>query len=182
MRAFVAADIAATRRMARLLEALRSSPARLRVVSPDNLHITLKFLGEAEDGLVSFIREVLTQAVEGVEPFTLTLRGSGAFPNLRSPRVLWIGVEGGDPLVRIARRLERGLEELGFARERRRYSPHLTVGRMKSREHVEDLARLMGTYREAAFGTQRVEDIRLKRSELRPTGAIYEDVFRVPLG
>lgn len=182
MRAFIAVDIDANPAVIRLLDALRSSPASLRVLSPESLHITLKFLGETEEGLVSFIREVLGRAVEGVEPFTLTLRGSGAFPNLRSARVLWIGVEGGEPLVRIARRLEGGLEELGFPRTRRRFSPHLTVGRVKSRRNMAELARLMEDHRAEAFGTRHVEDIRLKRSELRPTGAVYHDVLRVALG
>ncbi|MFQ5552912.1 MAG: RNA 2',3'-cyclic phosphodiesterase [Thermoplasmata archaeon] len=182
MRAFVAVDIEAARPTVRLLSAVRETRARVRVVDPENLHITLKFLGETDDGLVPFIREALVAAIEGEDPFTLTLHGSGAFPNPRNPRVLWIGVQGGEPLVRIAKRLERDLQELGFERARRRFTPHLTVGRVKSRKEVEGLTELLATHRDEAFGTQRVEELRLKRSELRPTGAVYHDVVRVPLG
>ncbi|MEE9173397.1 MAG: RNA 2',3'-cyclic phosphodiesterase [Thermoplasmata archaeon] len=182
MRAFIAVDIRATRAMVRLLDALRGTRARVRIASPENLHITLKFLGETDDGLVPFIRDALAGAVEGEVPFTLTLHGSGAFPNARNPRVLWIGVEGGDPLVRIAKRLERALQELEFERERRRFTPHLTVGRVKSRKDVGELTELLAAHRDETYGTQRVETLQLKRSELRPTGAVYHDVLRVPLG
>ncbi|MFQ5919360.1 MAG: RNA 2',3'-cyclic phosphodiesterase [Thermoplasmata archaeon] len=182
MRAFIAVDIEATRAMVRLLKALRGTRARVRVVSPENLHITLKFLGETDDGLVPFIRDALAAAVEGVASFDLTLRGTGAFPNPGKPRVLWIGTDGGEPLVRMAKHLERGLQELGFERERRRFSPHLTIGRVKGRDRIEDLTDLIGDHRDETFGTQRVDALRLKQSELRPTGAVYRDVIRVPLG
>lgn len=181
MRAFIAVDIEATRAMVQFLDALRGTRARVRVVSPENVHITLKFLGETDDGLVPFLRDALAGAVEGEDPFTVTLHGSGAFPNARNPRVLWIGVRGGDPLVRIAKHLERALQELGFERERRRFTPHLTVGRVKSRKDVEGLTELLEAHGDERFGTQRVETLRLKRSELRPTGAVYHDVLRVPL-
>ena len=182
MRAFLAVDIEATRAIVRLLDALRGTRARVRVISPENLHITLKFLGETEDGLVPFIRDALAAAVEGEAPFSLVLRGSGAFPNPDRPRVLWIGTAGGDPLVRIAKRLERALQELGFARERRRFTPHLTVGRVKGSKDVGELTELLAAHREETYGTQRVEMLRLKRSELGPTGAVYHEVLRVPLG
>ncbi|MFQ6012080.1 MAG: RNA 2',3'-cyclic phosphodiesterase [Thermoplasmata archaeon] len=181
MRAFIAVDIESTPGMIRFLDALRGTRARVRVVSPENLHLTLKFLGETDDGLVASLREALAEAVKGEEPFTLTLHGTGAFPSRRNPRVLWIGVQGGDPLVRIATRLEGGLQGLGFPRERRRFAPHLTVGRVKGRADREELTELLEAHRDEAFGTQRVEELRLKRSELRPSGARYHDVLRVPL-
>ncbi|MEE9163569.1 MAG: RNA 2',3'-cyclic phosphodiesterase [Thermoplasmata archaeon] len=182
MRAFIAVDIEATRGIVRLLDALRHTPARVRVVSPENLHITLKFLGETDDGLVPSIRDALAAAAAGEAPFSLALRGSGAFPNPARPRVLWIGTEGGDTLVRIAKRLERALQELGFARERRPFTPHLTVGRVKGSKDVGELTELLVARRDETYATQRVETVRLKRSELGPTGAVYHDVFRVPLG
>jgi 2'-5' RNA ligase len=181
MRAFIAVDIEASRTTVRLLEALRATRAKVRVVPAESLHITLKFLGETDDGLVPFLREALGAAVEEEDPFTLALHGSGSFPNRRNPRVLWIGVQGGEPLVRMAKRLERTLQELGFERERRRFTPHLTVGRVKSRRDLEGLTELLETHRDDDFGTQKVEELRLKRSELRPTGAFYHDVLRVPL-
>ncbi|MFQ5838038.1 MAG: RNA 2',3'-cyclic phosphodiesterase [Thermoplasmata archaeon] len=181
MRAFIAVDFEASDRLLGLLKALSSSEARLRVVRPENLHITLKFLGNVDEGMVPSIVDIMKRSAEGVPPFTVILRGSGAFPSLKSPRVLWIGVEDGDPLVTLAHRLAARLEDLGFPGEKRRFSLHLTVARVKASRGKGELAQLMGDYADETFGEQRVEDMRLKRSELRPSGPLYSDVARVPL-
>jgi 2'-5' RNA ligase len=175
-------EFEASERLLALLKALRASRARLRVVKPENLHITLKFLGNVDEGLVPSIVDVMEQCAKTVPAFTVTLRGSGAFPRLRAPRVLWVGVEDGEPMVTLAQLLEAGLEGMGFPKERRRFSPHLTVARVKDRGERAELMRLMEDHRQEVFGEQRVEDIRLKRSELRPDGAVYTDLARVPLG
>lgn len=154
----------------------------LRVVPAENLHLTLKFLGDVEEGIVPSLMEAVERAAEGVPPATLTLRGTGAFPNLRRPRVVWVGVEDGESLVTVARRLEEGLEPMGFARERRRFSPHLTVARVKGGRGREAVVRVAQEYEEEGFGEQRVDAIRLKRSELTPRGAIYHDLGSVTLG
>lgn len=181
IRAFIAVDFEASQELRGLIGELRSSRARLRVVAPENLHITLKFLGETEEGMVEPIVDVLEASVDGVPPFTLTLRGTGAFPSMRAPRVLWVGIYDGEPLVRVAQRLEQGLGSLGFPRERRRFSPHLTLARVKGPQGRDDAVRLIEKQRDAEFGAQRVEAVKLKRSELRPTGAVYSDVAIVAL-
>ncbi len=181
MRAFIAVDFSAGDALLRLLRDLGSARARLRVVAPENLHITLKFLGNVDEGRIPSIVEVLERATLGLPPSLLSLHGTGAFPSLKAPRVLWVGVEGGDALVTIARRLEEGLHDLGFPRERRRFSPHLTVARVKGPQGRDEVARVMLDYRETNFGRQRVDEIRLKRSELTPSGPIYTDLAQVAL-
>ncbi len=182
MRAFIAVEVRPSDALLGLLKALKSSEARLRVVAPENLHLTLKFLGEVGEDVTTPIVEVLRQSTEGVKPFTMSFQGTGAFPSLKGPRVLWVGVRGGDPLVAIARSLEGGLEGLGFPRERRMFSPHLTVARVKGPQGRESLARLMEGYQEEHFGEQRVEEVLLKRSELKPSGAVYSNIAKVSLG
>lgn len=182
MRAFVAVDVEATARVRDLLQALRQSEAHLRVVPPENLHLTLKFLGEVEEGRTGAVTDVLEAAARGLAPFTMVLRGTGAFPRLTAPRVLWIGVEGADSLVAFAQRLEDGLAALGFPQGRRPFAPHLTVARVKGTRGRRALVDLLGAHRDDPFGEQRVEALRLKRSELRPTGAVHQDVAAVSLG
>ncbi len=165
----------------RLLRDLETAEARLRVVAPENLHITLKFLGNVDEGLVPSIVEVIERSCDGVHPSVLDLRGTGAFPSLRAPRVLWVGVEGGEGLVAVARGLEEGLQRLGFERERRRFSPHLTVARVKRPKGKAELVRLMESYHNQEFGEQRVDEILLKRSELTPSGPIYSTLAKVVL-
>ncbi len=181
IRAFIAVDFEAGARLQRLLRDLASTKARLRVIPPENLHITLKFLGNTEEGRVDAILEALKESVDGVASFTLTLTGTGAFPSLRSPRVLWVGVKGGGPLITVATRLEDRLQGLGFPKERRRFSPHLTVARVKGSRGKDELIGLVEGQRDTDFGIQRVEAVKLKRSELRPTGAVYSEVARVTL-
>lgn len=181
MRAFIAVDVDATNRIRGLLGELQALPARLRVVPPGNLHLTLKFLGEVDEGRVPAVVGALEAAVEGTEPFSLVLKGTGAFPRERSPRVLWIGVEGAEPLEGVARRLDPLLEDLGFPREKRPFSAHLTVARVKEGKGRETIRHLLAAHRETAFGEERVDAVRVKRSELRPTGAVYSDVATVPL-
>ncbi len=182
IRAFIAVDFEASHELLGLIGGLRSSRARLRVVPPENLHITLKFLGGTEEGMVEPIVEVMETSVEGVAPFTLTLRGTGGFPSLRAPRVLWVGIHNGEPMSRVAQQLELGLAKLGFPRERRRFSPHLTLARVKGPQGRDDAVRLIERQRDTEFGLQSVEAIKLKRSELRPTGAVYSDIATVALG
>lgn len=175
-------DFEPTKRILDLLGALRQSRAKLKVVEPHKLHVTLKFLGNVDEEMVPSIADVMRRASEGIESFTVTLRGSGAFPSLRAPRVLWVGVEDDEHLITLARRLEEGLANLGFPREKRRFSPHITVARVKGPAGREELARLMEAHREEVFGKQRVEDIRLKRSQLSPEGAVYTELASVSLG
>lgn len=181
LRAFVAVDFPPGEALRRLLQGLRATPARLRVVPPENLHITLKFLGDTEEAQVSELVAELHRAAEGLPPFTVTLQGTGTFPRRGAPRVVWVGLGGGDPLMALAGRVETRLEALGFPRDRRQFSPHLTVARVKGAEHRGELLALLESFRETAFGQHRVEAVRLKRSELRPTGAVYHDVAVIPL-
>lgn len=182
IRAFIAVDFQPTPSLHRLLAGLRALQAPLRVVRPENLHITLKFLGDVEEGLAPSVAEVMEEAAEGVSPFAVTLQGTGAFPHLGRPRVLWVGIKGGEPLVSMAQRLEERLEGMGFARERRGFSPHLTVARVKGGRGREEIVRVAEGHREEVFGEQRVETLRLKRSDLTPQGARYHDLATASLG
>lgn len=140
-----------------------------------NLHLTLKFLGAVATDLLPAVERAIAAALVDREPFTLALRGAGAFPSEQRPRVIWVGAgAGAATAAALADSLEKSLEPLGFAPEPRAFTPHLTVGRVKA--PVRDsaaLPRLVAAVRDRAWGEWVVPAVHLVRSELFPAGSIY---------
>jgi RNA 2',3'-cyclic 3'-phosphodiesterase len=153
----------------------------IRWVSESNMHLTLKFLGEVGDTLVPDIEKRL-RAVGARHRFSSTgIRGTGAFPNLKRPNVLWVGLDRSEPLEALAHDIESELAELGFAGENRPFSPHLTIGRVRDLRGIEPALRELSTYKDTFFGTIEVGEILLMKSVLKPSGAEYskEAVIRL---
>ncbi len=139
-----------------------------------NIHLTLKFLGEIDSGQNSKIIVRMGEVALRASPFSLAVKGIGAFPDRRQARVLWVGLAGDvDHLVSIQADLEKGLESIGFPRDRRSFSPHLTIGRSRRRIHPDSLKKALDTIGEDIFETFMVEQIGLYKSVLKPTGAEY---------
>lgn len=113
-RAFISADIAPNEKLVSLLRQLAMSRADLKVVRPELLHVTLKFMGDTEESMVDQIEELIKGCAKGVLPFTVRLRGMGAFPSMSNIRVVWVGMEDAQPLGQIANRLDDSLKALGF--------------------------------------------------------------------
>ncbi|OGS51342.1 MAG: 2'-5' RNA ligase [Euryarchaeota archaeon RBG_16_68_12] len=160
---------------------LRASGAPLKLVQLEQVHLTLKFLGDTEEALVPRIVDAMRRSVAGVAPFTVRVAGTGAFPDLRRIRVLWVGLEGGEPLVGIARRLESETEPLGYPREGRDFSPHVTLARVKGGGNLDRARQVLEAHANDAYGEFPVDRIRLKKSVLTPQGPIYSTVEEVPL-
>ena len=186
IRAFLAVNLSVpvTRAIAELQGALRQGiPRELRVawVPPANLHLTIKFLGPTEPEAAAAIADTLATALEKTPPCEVRARGAGAFPDPRRPRVLWVGLE--DPsggLAGVHRVVEDRMADLGFAREERPFSPHLTLGRVK--DGHADVTALLATTAERQLGTSIVREIVLYESRLRAQGAEYVALRRVPFG
>ena len=142
-RGFIAADLPTTDRLEPLVRELRTSGAPLKLVATGQLHATLKFLGDTEEGLVDDIVEAIRAACRGVPPFSLSLRGTGAFPSLSRMNVVWVGLEGAEPLGRIAALLDTGLEPLGFRRESRAWAPHATLARVKGGRNLDRVRQIL---------------------------------------
>ncbi len=164
---------------------LGAAALRLRWVPPQNLHLTLRFLGPITETQMARVAEAAGEAVSSVPPFSITLAGLGAFPLPRSPRVLWVGVaEGADRLTGVAEALEAALRRRKFPAEPRAFTPHLTVARARSEGRPPDLTSVLAEAGVASFvaGTQVVDALAVVESTLRPTGPIYQEVARAPLG
>lgn len=180
-RAFISADLPAIPALERLAHDLREASRDLKVVSVDHLHLTLKFLGDTEEGLVPEIVSAMREASAGIAPFSVQVKGTGAFPTLGRPNVLWVGLEGGEPLGRMARSLNENLADLGFPREERAWSPHVTLARVRGRRDLDRAQDLVRRHGDDLFAEVRIDEVRLKKSVLRPQGPEYSTVESVRL-
>jgi 2'-5' RNA ligase len=147
----------------------------VRWVPAGNLHLTLKFLGELDAGRLPALEGALTEALLGHAPFSLALRGAGAFPSPERARVIWVGAgTGAAEVSAIAASVEAALTPLGFSPEERPFSPHLTVGRVKTPPRDRGALReLLDAVRDREWGEWVVSGAHLVRSELFPAGPIY---------
>jgi 2'-5' RNA ligase len=184
MRCFVALDVSEGVRhsVGSAIERVKGLSKGVRWVSADHVHLTLKFFGEVGDAKVLQIQERLSMLCRRHGPFNLTVRGTGGFPNLSWPHVLWVGIDESGPLGLLNRDMEQSMNEIGFEREKRRFSPHLTVGRVKSRDGLEAVVREWITFKDAVFGTITVGEILLMKSTLKPGGAEYAIIAVFKLG
>jgi|Deesub1362A_J573_1020465.scaffolds.fasta_scaffold00034_8 2'-5' RNA ligase len=165
----------------RATSALRESCSRARWVPPENLHITLKFLGNVKaraiPGLVALLKEHLA-------PFAaleVELQGAGAFPSPQRPRVVWLGVREPRALQALQQAVEAAAQQAGFSPEERPFVPHLTLGRLKEPRACPSLSQSLSTLKEAPFGKIRVDRVCLMQSRLSPQGAQYSVVAQIQL-
>jgi 2'-5' RNA ligase len=163
-----------------VLEPLMPSGA-VRWVHLDGIHITLKFLGEIPANRIDDVRGAMDRSVKGVKPFPLAVEGLGCFPDLHRPRVVWAGVRREPLLEDLQRRLEEALAATSFPKERRAFSPHLTLGRVKDGLSADSLPRVGSAVEKAVMEKSvemRVSEVILFRSVLRPSGAEYSVLYR----
>ncbi len=180
-RAFISADLPPIPALDALVRGLHEASRDLKVVHADHLHLTLKFLGDTEEGLVPEIVGAMREASAGIRAFTVRVRGTGAFPNLARPSVLWVGLQGGEPLARMARALDESVAALGYERERRPWSPHVTLARVRGSRDLDRAKALLQAHADDLFAEATINEIRLKKSVLRPQGPEYTTVEAVRL-
>jgi 2'-5' RNA ligase len=163
----------------RVLAGKLQPAARINWSPITNLHITTKFIGEWPETRLLALKEALAR-VPLPPPFHIAIRGLGWFPNQSEPRVFWAGVDAPAPLRDLARETEAALEPLGVTREERRYSPHLTLARIKSRPNIERLLRAIDALPSADFGAFTVQSFNLYLSERGSSGSVYTKLATFP--
>lgn len=175
MRAFIAIELPPEIKdvLARLQSELRQTGADVKWASYNNLHLTLRFLGEVEESRLAEVKRLCAEVAAEFQPFTLRLKDTGYFPNFKQPRVLWVGLAGEISIAQeLQQRLEAGLLALGFDREDKPFKPHLTVGRVKSGKNTRQLVAKSDMYSLPELSFE-VCEIVLMKSELHPAGSRY---------
>jgi 2'-5' RNA ligase len=183
MRAFIAIDIDDVVRQ-RLVDAQRefASIGQLKLVEAENIHVTMKFLGEVSEEMLPKIVDALKKGVSGKKEFDFIVSGIGVFPNPSYVRVIWAGVkEGGEEIMTIQKNIDEGLQKLGFAREKD-FVPHLTLARVKRVGQKERLLSLLRDMSGVEFGKCHAACVELRQSTLTPKGPIYTTLERINLG
>jgi 2'-5' RNA ligase len=152
-------------------------------VKPEATHQTIKFLGETPQDRVDALVRSITEVCKNVEPFPIAVAGLGAYPDLRRPRVIWAGVrEMSGTLRSLWMSAEKTTENLGWPREKRGFSPHITLGRVKGAINLDRLSEIIRSLESEQWGDQEVRDLVLYHSRLETKGAVYEKVHVFPLG
>jgi 2'-5' RNA ligase len=184
VRTFLAIELddAIRERLAAAQERLRSQAGGVKWVEAENIHLTLKFLGEIDEDVAPLVAEALGPVAAGIEPFEMRLAGLGAFPPHGAPRVVWAGVqEPSGRLLELHRRIERELEALGIEREDRPFTAHVTLGRIKDRPDPR-LRHALDARAADDFGSQAVTHVTFFQSVLSPAGPTYTALSRARLG
>ncbi len=145
-----------------------------RWVPPENIHLTLKFLGDIESSSITQIRKNLNSIIKNLKKFEVLLSEPGVFPNYSRPRVFWVGLEDPeDQLQQLNQSIEKTLEEIGFPKEKKQFSPHLTLARIKSSKNVDRFLEEVKTFKLTPLKTFEISKINLYRSKLTRQGPVY---------
>jgi len=188
LRAFIAIELPS-----QLQDALEKQTARLRQslgddlvrwISTQNMHLTLKFMGNIAASHLEFIKQLITQSADSHSQFDLQISGIGSFPNSKRARILWAGIHAPAGLASLQKSLEAGTARLGYENEERPFSPHLTLGRVRQNidpAGLQKIRTILDTIQLGHIGSARVDSIHLYKSELQTSGSVYTKLFSAPL-
>lgn len=187
LRTFIAVDIppAIQKTIQYKIEMLRKAIGNsIRWVPVQNIHLTLKFLGDVSQNDVDKLTQMLRTESDTLASFDITIGGLGSFPNSKRARVVFIRTQAPAELDALQRGIESATTRLGFEADTRPFSPHLTVGRV--RDHItapeqEKIRKILEETKIDSVGTARVDSIHLYKSELKPGGSVYTKLFSAPL-
>lgn len=181
MRAFVGVPVPPERELVALLDGLAQTRADLKVVLPENLHMTLSFLGDVPDGAAGAIAQAVGRATSRHRSFRAPMRSVGAFPNVRHPRVVWAGAAEPEPLVRLALDVREELQHAGFRGDDKDFRAHVTLARVRSDRGGGELVRFLQEHGRDELPDLAVREARLYRSTLGRAGPTYETLAALPL-
>ncbi|HEA47091.1 MAG TPA: RNA 2',3'-cyclic phosphodiesterase, partial [bacterium] len=168
--------------ISKLQEELKRTGAQVKWVKPENIHLTLKFLGQITSEELEKVKLTTRETLKPFKSFEISVSGLGAFPKINYPRVIWVGVDKGkEELKKIALSIEKNLARISFAKEKRPFSPHLTIGRVKSSRGRERLIEILTGNKISNLGNIRVTKISLVKSELTPQGPVYTSLEEIDL-
>ncbi len=155
----------------------------IRWVPPENMHLTLKFLGDISPSSVEMLTQMLRAEADSIHCFEIQVSGVGSFPSLKRPRVIYVGIQAPAGLEALQHGVESASRRLGYESEDRAFSPHLTIGRVRQDVSASDQQKIRQTLENIhidSLGTARVDSVHLFKSELKPSGSVYTKLFTAP--
>jgi 2'-5' RNA ligase len=160
----------------------RLSEFDIKFVEKDNFHFNIKFFRDIEDAKIDQLKKIVSEACKKLEKFDISISGIGAFPSTNYIKVIWLGVKDGyNEMVALVNMINSGIETLGFEREKQKFIPHLTLGRIRSGRNKEKMIATLKELEDIEIGTTKLDRVVLFQSKLSPKGPIYEEVFSVEL-
>ncbi|MFH2049841.1 MAG: RNA 2',3'-cyclic phosphodiesterase [bacterium] len=186
MRLFIALPLSSSveNNLAVIIEKLKNYGGKVKWVDPGQIHITVRFLGETNEHQIPFIKEIIDNISTKYNSYNLSIDRLGGFPNLNKPRVIWAGFTDDDQInimARMVKEVEYDIRKLGFDPDEKRFRPHLTLGRVKVPNGLEELLDAIRSYQIEPI-TVKLDRLRLYQSTLTPQGPIYECLHEVMLG
>ncbi|MBI4826724.1 MAG: RNA 2',3'-cyclic phosphodiesterase [Nitrospirae bacterium] len=178
LRCFIAIELPEEikKSLAETQTALKKYGAEIRWVRPENIHLTLKFLGDTEEEQLEKISANISEACRGFKAFSLKMTGLGVFPGMRSPKVLWAGLNGSNNIIDLQKGIDISMAHFGFKPEKREFSPHLTIGRFRSLANKDALLEAVTSGKVKNQGSFEVKTVALIKSSLTASGSVYTKI------
>ena len=182
-RTFIAVRIHPGEKMREIISFIRQmlSQEKIKWVDPEIMHITIAFLGDTDEKIITPVKGIIQQVTQNHLPFELVFTGAGVFKNLRDPRVIWIGTETNQFMQSLKAGLDNELSRFGFEKEIREFRPHLTLGRIKWIKNVSALEEAIKPYKDQEVQRELISEIIYYESILKPEGPVYLPLLSVPL-
>jgi 2'-5' RNA ligase len=182
-RIFIAVKVEPGEALLKMILSYKSALGKenIKWINPGNIHVTLAFIGDTEDSMITAVRDMLMEKCEGSGSFELIIKGSGVFKNLNDPRIIWTGIVPSDKLITLNGLIIRGLSDIGIKIEGRLFKPHLTLGRIKYLSPGNSLKELIDRYDDAELQMVSVNEVILYESILRQTGPEYNPIQKFVL-
>ena len=177
VRAFLAIDLDddLKPKINKIIKEFKQIDTRIKYVELANLHLTLKFFGEIDTAGLKLLEETIANVVSEFKPFNIKIKSCGAFPNRNHIKVIWVGIEDDSIIRDMHDKLDKEFTKLGFDKDKK-FSTHLTIGRMKSAKNKNQVKSTIEEFSDVEIGGMTVNNIVLKKSTLKPSGPIYEDL------
>ena len=177
MRTFISIDIPLTDTIGEVLNEMKRAD-NVRPVPKEQIHLTLKFLGDQDERKVEKLCSSLKETLNGTEPFDIVVEGAGAFPDMRHPKVVWLGVKDPESLIGLAEKVDSAVKEMKLKSDDKKFSPHITIGRVNGRAELDDF---FSRHKGIEFCSFCCDHVDVMKSVLTPKGAIHSVVERLEL-